>query len=67
MMRARGLTVQVTTSVENSLIDGKRRVSKCGEGCEVVSCAEPQGSVLERLIFKIHINDLDNGVKKRIS
>ena len=60
---------QVANWIGNSLSGRKQRVAVSGRmSCwEDVSSGIPQGSVLRPLLFIIYINDLDSGVKRRLS
>ena len=68
-VRACGVADQVSNWIANWLCDRKQRVAVSGRmSCwEDVSSGVPQGSVLGPLPFIIYINDLDNGVKSRLS
>ena len=68
-VRACGMAGSVANWIENWQSDGKQRVAVSGRmSCwEDVSSGVPQGSVLGPLPFIIYINDLDSGVKSRLS
>ena len=68
-VRTCGVAGQVANWIVNWLSGRKQRVAVSGRmSCwEDVSCGEPQGSVLEPLLFIIYINDLENGVKSKLS
>ena len=68
-VRVCGVAGQVTHWIGNCPRDRKQRVAVSGRmSCwEDVSCGVSQGSVLGPLLFNISINDLDNGVKSRLS
>ena len=60
---------QVANWIANWLSDRKQRVAVSGRmSCwEDVSNGVPQGSVLGPLLFIIYINNLDSGVKSKLS
>ena len=60
---------QVDNWIANWLSDRKQRVAVSGRmSCwEDISSGAPQGSLLGPLLFIIYINDLDNGVKSKLS
>ena len=60
---------QVANWIANWFSDRKQRVAVSGRmSCwEDVSGGEPQGSVLGPLLFIIYINNLDSGVKSKLS
>ncbi len=68
-VRACGVAGQVANWIANWLSDRKQRVAVSGRmSCwEDASSRVPQGSVLGPLLFIIYINDLDNGVKSKLS
>ena len=68
-VRACGVAGQVANWIANWLSCQKQRVAVSGRmSCwEDVSSGVPQGSVLRLLLFIIYINDLDNGVKSKLS
>ena len=68
-MTACGVADQVANWIANWLCDRKQRVALSGRMfCwEDVSSGVLQGSVLRPLLFIIYINDLDNGVRSKLS
>ena len=68
-VRACGVAGQGAHRIANWLSDRKQRVAVSGRmSClEDVSHGVPQGSVLGTLPFIIYINNLDNGVRSRLS
>ena len=60
---------QVANWIANWLSSRKQRVAVSGRmSCwEDVSCGVPQGSVLGPLLFIIYSDDLDSGVKSKLS
>ena len=68
-VRACGVAGQVANWIGNWLSDRKQRVAVSGRmSCwEDVSHGVPQRSVLGPLLFIIYINDLNNGVKSKLS
>ena len=63
------VTGQVANWIANWLSGRKQRVAVSGRMSfwKDVSSGVPQGSVLGQLLFIININDLDNGVKSKLS
>ena len=68
-VRACGVAGQVANWIANWLSDRKHRVAVRGRmSCwEDVNSGVPQGSVLRPLLFIIYINDLESGVKSKLS
>ena len=68
-VRACGMSGQAANWIGTWLRGGKQRLAVSGRmSCwEDVSSGVSQGSVLRPLLFIIYINDLDNGVKSKLS